>query len=136
MQASESTDYNLFVRTSDDTIRDRDRGKIADALIRETFVDDATAQDIAREVEKMVIGSGTAFTVQDFWPEATVLDPRFARMSPMSPEKMNSIRKMVRAILVHTKIPINNHSNQHKKEVHPYDRKALLQAAAAWPEPA
>lgn len=59
MQASESTDYNLFVRTSDDTIRDWDRGKIADALIRETFIDDATAQDIAREVEKMIIGSGT-----------------------------------------------------------------------------
>ena len=35
----ETTDLNLFVRTSEETILDWDRSKISDALVRETLID-------------------------------------------------------------------------------------------------
>ncbi len=54
----ETTDLNLFVRTSEETILDWDRSKITDALIRETTIDHDTAADISREVEKMIQKSG------------------------------------------------------------------------------
>ena len=36
--ATETTEYNIFVRTSDDVILDWDRTRIAEALIRETHL--------------------------------------------------------------------------------------------------
>jgi len=54
----ETTDLNLFVRTSEESISDWDRTKIVDALIRETLIDHDTASEISREVERMVRKSG------------------------------------------------------------------------------
>ncbi len=54
----ETTDLNLFVRTSEETIAEWDRSRIADALTRETLVDHSTANDISRDVEKMIRTSG------------------------------------------------------------------------------
>lgn len=54
----ETTDLNLFVRTSEETISDWDRSKIVDALIRETLIDQDTANEISREAEKMIRKSG------------------------------------------------------------------------------
>ena len=56
---TETTEYNIFVRTSDDVILDWDRTRIAEALIRETDLDNPIAHDIAQEVEQMLIRSGT-----------------------------------------------------------------------------
>jgi ribonucleoside-triphosphate reductase len=54
----ETTDLNLFVRTSEETISDWNRSKITDALIRETFIDYDTANEISKEVEQMIWKSG------------------------------------------------------------------------------
>jgi len=54
----ETTDLNLFVRTSEETISDWDRSRIVDALIRETYIDQDTANEISREVERMIWKSG------------------------------------------------------------------------------
>jgi len=54
----ETTDLNLFVRTSEETILDWDRSKITDALIRETLIDKDTATEISKEVERMISKSG------------------------------------------------------------------------------
>jgi ribonucleoside-triphosphate reductase (formate) len=54
----ETTDLNLFVRTSEETISDWDRSKIADALIRETLIDKDTADQISMETERMIRQSG------------------------------------------------------------------------------
>ena len=54
----ETTDLNLFVRTSEESISDWDRTKIVDALIRETLIDQDTAGEISKEVERMVRKSG------------------------------------------------------------------------------
>jgi ribonucleoside-triphosphate reductase (formate) len=54
----ETTDLNLFVRTSEESIFEWDRTKIVDALIRETLIDHDTAGEISKEVEKMVRKSG------------------------------------------------------------------------------
>jgi ribonucleoside-triphosphate reductase (formate) len=54
----ETTDLNLFVRTSEETISDWDRSKIVDALIRETMVDRDTALSISRGVEDLIMKSG------------------------------------------------------------------------------
>ncbi|MGQ9645754.1 MAG: anaerobic ribonucleoside-triphosphate reductase [Thermodesulfobacteriota bacterium] len=53
----ETTDMALFVRTSDESIHSWDRQRIVDALIRETFVDLGTANEIAREVEELIATS-------------------------------------------------------------------------------
>ena len=53
----ETTDMALFVRTSDESMHGWDRQRIVDALIRETYVDLDTAQDIAREVEELIATS-------------------------------------------------------------------------------
>jgi len=50
----ESTELSLFVRTSDEEIRKWDKGKIYDALIRETTISEDAAAIVAREVEKMI----------------------------------------------------------------------------------
>ena len=54
----ETTDLNLFVRTSEETILDWDRSKITDALIRETLIDKDTATEVSKEVERMLSKSG------------------------------------------------------------------------------
>jgi ribonucleoside-triphosphate reductase (formate) len=50
----ESTELSLFVRTSDEEIRKWDRGKIYEALIRETTISEDAASIVSREVEKMI----------------------------------------------------------------------------------
>lgn len=57
----ETTDINLFVRTSEETISDWNREKIVEALLKETLVDEFTAEEISREVESVVRKSGIKF---------------------------------------------------------------------------
>ena len=52
--SQETTDMALFVRTSDEDMAGWDREKIVQALVRETYVDEGTAQEIALEVEEMI----------------------------------------------------------------------------------
>ncbi|MDD5010101.1 MAG: hypothetical protein PHC68_17065, partial [Syntrophorhabdaceae bacterium] len=54
----ETTDLNLFVRTSEESIADWDRSKIVDALIRETLVDRDTANEVSKDAEQMIRKSG------------------------------------------------------------------------------
>ncbi|MDD5475808.1 MAG: anaerobic ribonucleoside-triphosphate reductase [Syntrophales bacterium] len=53
----ETTDITLFVRTSGEEITVWNRGKIIEALIRETNVDVATAETISLEVERQITSS-------------------------------------------------------------------------------
>jgi ribonucleoside-triphosphate reductase len=53
----EPTDFALFVRTSDETIRRWDRGRISRALVREASLDQKEAEKVAREVEEIIINS-------------------------------------------------------------------------------
>ncbi len=53
----ETTDMALFVRTSDESMHDWNRQRIVDALIRETYVDLDTANEIARDVEDLIATS-------------------------------------------------------------------------------
>lgn len=55
---AETTDLNLFVRTSEETILDWDREKIVEALIRETLVDRDSAMLVSKEVEDIIRQSG------------------------------------------------------------------------------
>ena len=54
----ETTDMALFVRTSSEAMDGWDRSRIVDALLRETFIDEGTAEDISLEVENDVRRSG------------------------------------------------------------------------------
>ena len=54
---NETTDLALFVRTSGDDIADWNRQKIVDALVRETYIDIDTAEQISREVQDFIIGA-------------------------------------------------------------------------------
>lgn len=54
----ETTDFNLFVRTSEETISGWDRSRIADALTRETGLDRETADVVSKDVEQMIRRSG------------------------------------------------------------------------------
>lgn len=54
---NESTDFALFVRTSDDTIRHWDRSRISRALVKEANLAEHDAEEIAREVEETIINS-------------------------------------------------------------------------------
>ncbi|MGO9572254.1 MAG: hypothetical protein ACLP5H_32455, partial [Desulfomonilaceae bacterium] len=54
----ETTDMALFVRTSSEAMDGWDRGRIVDALLRETFIDEGTAEDISLEVENDIKRSG------------------------------------------------------------------------------
>jgi len=54
----ETTDLNLFVRTSEETISDWDRSRIVDALMRETMIDQDSAVSISKGVEDLIIKSG------------------------------------------------------------------------------
>ena len=53
----ETTDYALFVRTSDDDFVSWDRGRIVNALQSETGLDDKTTQKIASETEDTILNS-------------------------------------------------------------------------------
>lgn len=53
----DTTEFALFVRASDDTIRGWDRSRISRALVREANLDPETAEEIAREVEEIIINS-------------------------------------------------------------------------------
>ncbi|MBM3314349.1 anaerobic ribonucleoside-triphosphate reductase [candidate division WOR-3 bacterium] len=53
----EPTDFALFVRTSDETIRRWDRRRISRALVREASLDQQEADKVAREVEEIIINS-------------------------------------------------------------------------------
>ncbi len=57
----ETTDINLFVRTSEETISDWNREKIVEALLKETTIDEPTAEEISREVESIIRKSGIKF---------------------------------------------------------------------------
>ncbi|MDY6850764.1 MAG: anaerobic ribonucleoside-triphosphate reductase, partial [Thermodesulfobacteriota bacterium] len=50
----DATDMALFVRSSDDDLKGWDRRKIVDALLRETMIDEDSAEKIGREVENFV----------------------------------------------------------------------------------
>ncbi len=54
----ETTDLNLFVRTSEETISEWDRARIVDALMRETMIDRDTALSISSGVEDLIMKSG------------------------------------------------------------------------------
>ncbi len=54
----ETTDMALFVRTSSEAMDGWDKSRIVEALLRETFVDERTAQDISLEVENDIKRSG------------------------------------------------------------------------------
>ncbi|MFC1524160.1 anaerobic ribonucleoside-triphosphate reductase [Thermodesulfobacteriota bacterium] len=59
---NDATDIALFVRTSEEDITGWNRQRIVDALLRETFIDQGTADKISIEVEKTIF-SGTVKTV-------------------------------------------------------------------------
>ncbi len=59
-EKGDTTDMALFVRTSSEDMRGWDRHKIVEALLRETFIDEDTAQSISREVEDVIRRSGIA----------------------------------------------------------------------------
>ena len=51
----ETTDMMLFVRSSGETIKGWDRSKIVEALVRETFIDRDTAEQISLEVQDIIM---------------------------------------------------------------------------------
>ncbi|MHB8766208.1 MAG: anaerobic ribonucleoside-triphosphate reductase [Deferrisomatales bacterium] len=53
-QPNDATDKVLFVRTSDMEIVGWDRQRIVDALVRETFLDEGTAQEVAQAVDQVI----------------------------------------------------------------------------------
>ena len=55
---TETTDLNLFVRTSEETISEWNREKIVDAMMRETLIDHDTAASISKDVESLIRKSG------------------------------------------------------------------------------
>lgn len=54
----ETTDLNLFVRTSEETLSDWSRDRIVHALRKETLIDEETAEEISKEVEQTIRKSG------------------------------------------------------------------------------
>lgn len=53
----DTTEFALFVRSSDDTIRQWDRARISRALVREAGLDPEVAEEISREVEDTIINA-------------------------------------------------------------------------------
>ncbi len=51
----ESTEYSLFVRTSDEDIKEWDKQRIHDALIRETNISEDAASIVSKEVERLIL---------------------------------------------------------------------------------
>ena len=58
----DSTDIALFVRSSQDDMSGWNRQRIVDALLRETFIDRDTAEQISKDVEA-TIQSGSVKTI-------------------------------------------------------------------------
>ncbi len=58
---NETTDLALFVRTSSEDIAGWNRQKIIDALVRETYVDVDTAEQISKEVQDIIISSNISW---------------------------------------------------------------------------
>jgi ribonucleoside-triphosphate reductase len=56
-KSGDSTDYALFVRTSEDGIVAWDRSKIVDALVRETNLTPEVARAVGQEVEEVLLTS-------------------------------------------------------------------------------
>jgi ribonucleoside-triphosphate reductase (formate) len=56
-KSADSTDFALFVRTSDDGIVAWDRNKITEALVRETSLTPEIAEGVAHEVEEAMIAA-------------------------------------------------------------------------------
>ena len=59
ISTDETTDMALFVRTSDEDMVVWNRGRIVDALVREAYVDPATAEEISKEVQEQIVASRT-----------------------------------------------------------------------------
>ncbi|MEM3396421.1 MAG: anaerobic ribonucleoside-triphosphate reductase [Thermoplasmata archaeon] len=57
-KVSESTELSLFVRTSDEEIKEWNREKIYEALMRETTISPDAAMIVAKEVDKMIKNIG------------------------------------------------------------------------------
>lgn len=57
-KTEDPTDVALFVRTSEEVLEGWERQKIVDALLRETYIDYDTADEISREVEEAIRRSG------------------------------------------------------------------------------
>ena len=55
---TETTDLNLFVRTSEETLLEWNRERIVDAMMRETLIDYDTAAAISKDVESLIRKSG------------------------------------------------------------------------------
>ncbi len=55
--ADETTDMALFVRTSDEDMAFWNRQRIVDALVKEAYLDPATAEEISKEVQDQIIAS-------------------------------------------------------------------------------
>jgi len=58
LRNAETTDITLFVRTSGEESALWNRRMIVEALIREAEIDEKTADEISREVEKQIVSSG------------------------------------------------------------------------------
>lgn len=58
MMDKEATDITLFVRTSNEEVVGWDRRRIVNALVLEAGVDQKTAEEISKEVEKQIFSSG------------------------------------------------------------------------------
>ena len=56
-EVRETTDLALFVRTSNEDLVTWNRQRIVDALVRETFVDQDTAESISKEVEEFIFST-------------------------------------------------------------------------------
>ena len=56
-EAHETTDLALFVRTSSEDLVEWNRRRIVDALVRETYVDQDTAEAISKEVEEFIFST-------------------------------------------------------------------------------
>ncbi len=57
VEVQETTDLALFVRTSNEDLVTWNRQRIVDALVRETFVDQDTAEAISKEVEEFIFST-------------------------------------------------------------------------------
>jgi len=57
ISTDETTDLALFVRTSDEDMAFWNRQRIVDALVREAYVDLATAEEISKEVQDQILAS-------------------------------------------------------------------------------
>ncbi|MEM3445569.1 MAG: anaerobic ribonucleoside-triphosphate reductase, partial [Thermoplasmata archaeon] len=57
-KVSETTELSLFVRTSDEEIKEWNKEKIYEALMRETTISADAAMIVAKEVDKMIKNIG------------------------------------------------------------------------------